>query len=163
MKSCQVRIAKTEHELEAALSLRRQVFVDEQHLFDGTDADEHDPASIYINAWKNGETLMGTVRCYADNDDPTLWWGGRLAVKPEFRLRGVGVYLIEAAVEEMRLRGVRRFLAKVQQQNVKLFEKLGWKTVGGLIWIHDHPHHIMEANLHVYDASGRKQRQFIQG
>lgn len=163
MKNYQIRLAATEQEMIAAMSLRREVFVEEQHLFGETDADDHDLESIYINAWKNGTMLMGTVRCYPDLEDPSLWWGGRLAVKPEFRLRGIGVYLIEAAVEEMRLRKVRRFLAKVQQQNVNLFEKLGWKIVGELLWIHDHPHRVMEANLHVSDASGRKRRQPTQG
>ncbi|MCP1136238.1 GNAT family N-acetyltransferase [Paenibacillus polysaccharolyticus] len=159
MRNCKVKLAVTEQEIQKALSLRRQVFVEEQHLFDATDEDEHDEDSFFINAWKTESILMGTVRCYPDQEDPFVWWGGRLAVRAEYRLRGIGVYLIEAAVEEMKLRRVRRFLAQVQQQNVKLFEKLGWVTVGDVFWVCDHPHQIMEANLHVYDAPNRKRRQ----
>jgi putative N-acetyltransferase (TIGR04045 family) len=159
-----VRTAVTEQEIQEALSLRRQVFVEEQHIFDTTDEDEHDEESFFINAWKDESILIGTVRCYPDREDPSVWWGGRLAVRSEFRLRGIGVYLIEAAVEEMKIRSVRRFLAQVQQQNVNLFEKLGWKTVGDVFWVRDHPHQIMEANLHVHDAPSRKRRQqLVQG
>ncbi|AJY77328.1 MSMEG_0567/Sll0786 family nitrogen starvation N-acetyltransferase [Paenibacillus beijingensis] len=156
MRNYEVKLADTDQEVAAALHLRRQVFVEEQHMFHASDADEHDEDSILINIWKNGSILTGTVRCYPDKKDATVWWGGRLAVRAEYRLRGIGVYLIEAAVAEMKLRQVRRFLAQVQQQNVNLFIKLGWKTVGDEFWFHDHPHQIMEADLHVHDAPNRK-------
>lgn len=157
MKNYEVRLAEGEAEIYAALTLRRQVFVEEQHLFDQSDTDEFDQESIYINAWKKGSILMGTVRCYPDKEDPTLWWGGRLAVHSDYRLRGIGVYLIEAAVKQMQRQNVRRFWAQVQEQNIKLFEKLGWSKVGELITIHEHPHQLMEANLHVYDAWNGRQ------
>lgn len=161
MKNYEIRIADNEREREAAFALRRQVFVEEQRLFDQTDTDENDSASIYLNIWKHGTTLLGTVRCYPDQNDPTLWWGGRLAVHPDYRLKGIGVYLIKAAVIQMRRQGVRRFMANVQEQNISLFEKLGWSKVGELTYIHEHPHQLMEANLYVYDA--REQKQFIRG
>ncbi|MFC3341816.1 MSMEG_0567/Sll0786 family nitrogen starvation N-acetyltransferase [Paenibacillus abyssi] len=161
MRSYEFRLANSKEEVAAALTLRRQVFVEEQRMFALSDADEYDPESIYINAWKNDSLLMGTVRCYPDQQDRSVWWGGRLAVHENYRLRGIGVYLIEAAVSEMQRRSVRRFLAQVQQQNVKLFEKLGWSKVGEQFISYGQPHQLMEANLHVFDASNRKQRQFI--
>ncbi|MFC0329674.1 MSMEG_0567/Sll0786 family nitrogen starvation N-acetyltransferase [Paenibacillus sepulcri] len=159
MRNCDVRLAASGEEMEAALLLRRRVFVDEQGMFEQTDEDDEDSSSIYLNAWGSGSVLMGTVRCYPDRQEEGVWWGGRLAVHEAYRLRGIGVYLIEAAVEEMRRRGVQRFLAQVQEQNVKLFEKLGWRKAGALYSIRDHPHQRMEVDLDVHDAQSRKRRQ----
>lgn len=158
MRNYEIRIADSEYELQASLSLRRQVFVMEQQLFEESDADENDPSSITINIWKQGTILVGTVRCYPDRDNLSLWWGGRLAVHEQYRIRGIGVYLIEAAVQHMKLQQVPCFRAQVQEQNIQLFEKLGWTKVGDLTLIQGHPHQIMEANLDVHDA--RKQKQF---
>ncbi|WP_424769209.1 MSMEG_0567/Sll0786 family nitrogen starvation N-acetyltransferase [Paenibacillus sp. sgz302251] len=160
MKNCEIRLAADPHEVQAALSLRREVFVAEQGLFEQSDTDEYDPASIYLNAWRNGAELMGTVRCFYDGKGSGVWWGGRLAVGQKYRLRGIGVYLIEAAVQEMERRGAERFLAKVQVQNVKLFEKLGWKSLGEPFRIGQHTHQLMEADLYVHDAQSRKCREF---
>jgi putative N-acetyltransferase (TIGR04045 family) len=158
MKNYEIRIADSAAEVQASLALRQQVFVEEQQLFEETDADENDSASITINIWRHGTMLMGTVRCYPDQTDPSLWWGGRLAVHAQYRNRGIGVYLIEAAVQQMVERRVTRFLAKVQEKNILLFEKLGWTPVDESILIHGHPHQIMEASLHVHDA--RKHQRY---
>lgn len=156
MRNYEVKLAQSKEEVEAALTLRRQVFVEEQRIFVQSDMDEHDTDSIYLNAWTTLPlVLMGTVRCYPDKDDPSIWWGGRLAVHPDYRFRGVGVYLIQAAVEEVTRRHVRRFLANVQQQNVKLFEKLGWRKVGEAYFSHGYPHQRMEADLNVSHALRR--------
>ena len=156
----EIRKAATAEETAAAMALRRRVFVEEQGLFASSDQDQHDRNAICINAWK-GTELIGTVRCYPDPKDETIWWGSRLAVHEAYRAKGVGVYLIEAAVEEMRLKQVGRFLAQVQLQNVPLFEKLGWKPVSDVILLHGHPHQTMEANLHVRDASWLRRRQKV--
>jgi len=161
MSKYEVRRAVSDRDVREALALRRRVFVEEQGLFSATDEDEFDRASVFINAWKGGELLVGTVRCYPDLEDASVWWGGRLAVHEEYRARGIGVYLIEAAVEEMRARNVRRFLAQVQVQNVKLFEKLGWTPVSDVLQLRGHPHQTMEANLHVHAASRRHRRQSV--
>lgn len=78
MKNYEIRIAETELETQASLVLRRQVFVEEQQLFEESDADENDSSSITINIWKQGTILVGTVRCYPDRNTPSLWWGGGL-------------------------------------------------------------------------------------
>lgn len=157
MKNYEIRIAETEFETQASLALRRQVFVKEQQLFEESDADENDPSAITINIWKQGTILVGTVRCYPDRKNSSLWWGGRLAVHEQYRIRGIGVYLIEAAVQQMKREQVTCFRAQVQEQNVQLFEKLGWIKVGTPMLAQGLPHQIMEANLHVHDARKHKQ------
>ncbi|KRE49285.1 MSMEG_0567/Sll0786 family nitrogen starvation N-acetyltransferase [Paenibacillus sp. Soil522] len=158
MRNCEIRLALSAGEIQMALRLRREVFVAEQGMFEQSDADDHDSSSLFLNAWRSGSILMGTVRCYSDPHEEGIWWGGRLAVVEKYRLRGVGVYLIEAAVEEMKRRGAKRFFAKVQKQNVKLFEKLGWQASGDAFMIEEHPHQLMEADLHVHDEQARKRR-----
>jgi putative N-acetyltransferase (TIGR04045 family) len=152
LKDFEIRVAKTEEEVQMALALRRLVFVEEQQMFKENDVDDHDGKAIYVNAWSRRKAhLIGTVRCYPDRDDPNVWWGGRLAVHPDYR-RGIGVYLIRAAVETVKRQKGSRFLASVQLQNVKLFKKLGWKPVGDIYNLHGYPHQIMEVDLNVFHA-----------
>ncbi|RRJ67911.1 GNAT family N-acetyltransferase [Paenibacillus oralis] len=152
-------MAMSPEEKAAALALRKRVFVGEQGLFEASDEDEYDGDAIHINAWRDDTVLMGTVRCFPDRSDQGTWWGGRLAVDEAYRLRGVGVYLIEAAVEEMERLGTGRFLAWVQEQNVNLFRKLNWTTLEQKRIIQGREHYLMEAKLYVHDAQSHKRRR----
>jgi putative N-acetyltransferase (TIGR04045 family) len=163
MKICEIRVAESEEEIQKALELRRMVFVDEQHMFEEDDLDEYDNGAIYLNAWLRGkDVLIGTVRCYRDKEKPDVWWGGRLAVHPDYRTRGIGVYLIRAAIETVKNQQASRFLASVQLQNIELFKKLGWEPIGDTFIFHGRPHQMMEVDLHVFHASpqsaGRRQQ-----
>lgn len=156
MKSYDIRIADNEKEINAALYLRQMVFVEEQGMFQENDKDENDNKAIYINAWSKRENcLVGTVRCYPDKKNPDQWWGGRLAVHSKFRTRGIGVYLIRAAVETVKKQQADQFLAHVQLQNVELFKKLGWMEIGDVFLSRNYPHQTMEANLNVFHASSQ--------
>ena len=46
-------------------------------------------------------------------------------------------------------RGCRRFLAHVQSQNVPMFERLHWHSLGAKT-LHGREHHLMEAELAHY-------------
>jgi putative N-acetyltransferase (TIGR04045 family) len=153
MKSYEIRVAESEEEIQAALALRQMVFVEEQHIFEETDLDENDLQSIYLNAWSLKKSfLVGTVRCYPDKENPNVWWGGRLAVHPDYRVRGIGVYLIRAAIEAVKHQQASRFLASIQLQNVELFKKLGWRVLGDTFNLKGHLHQIMEVDLNVLHA-----------
>jgi putative N-acetyltransferase (TIGR04045 family) len=112
-------------ELAAHHRIRRAVFVAEQGLFDGTDADEHDgdPATVHVLGSVDGEPA-GTVRLYPLTD--TLWHGDRLAVLPAFRRSRIGAQLVRLAVELAGQRGGTRMRARVQLPNVRFFVHLGW-------------------------------------
>lgn len=153
LKGYDFRIAQNEREIKEALSLRRMVFVEEQQLFKHDDWDANDKTAIYLNAWsKKKNTLVGTVRCYPDPQDHSTWWGGRLAVHPDFRIRGIGVYLIRAAVETVKVQLAKRFMANVMVENVNLFRKMGWITIGEPFESYGHPHQLMEVDLNVCHA-----------
>jgi putative N-acetyltransferase (TIGR04045 family) len=142
------RIAETEAEREGYFAVRQAVFVDEQHIFAGTDVDQHDARAVHIVA-VNEDTgdVIGAVRCY--EGEGGTWYGGRLAVSKECR-RGVGIIgprLVKLAEEIVRERGCRRFIAYVQLQNVRFFEHLGWRSVGVPEPHYGQPHQTMEADL----------------
>lgn len=138
--------ARTTCEIEAAMAIRRKVFVVEQGLFPGTDADEHDAVSIHIIA-KNNDTVAGTVRVYPVNDNGH-WVGGRLAVHKRFRTSHVGAGLVKEAINQVKRQGCNHFTAHIQQQNVRFFERIGWLRVGPLTDYLGRPHQLMRADLH---------------
>jgi putative N-acetyltransferase (TIGR04045 family) len=140
-----LRVASETAEIEAHFEIRRQVFVEEHGLFEGTDRDLHDNDGIHIVACLNGR-IVGAVRCYPDEDG--IWYGGRLAVHPDFRTCNLGARLVRKAVETMEhTEGVTRFLARIQIQNVRFFRRLGWISLGEHFLYRGVRHQMMEKIL----------------
>jgi radical SAM protein (TIGR04043 family)/putative N-acetyltransferase (TIGR04045 family) len=137
--------ARTTGEIEAALAIRREVFVTEQAMFLNTDIDEHDAGSIYIVA-KAGGTVAGTVRVYPYNKDAGHWVGGRLAVSKPYRAGSVGAGLVKEAVKQVALQGCTHFTAHVQEQNVPFFKRIGWTAIGPTADYRGRPHQQMQAD-----------------
>jgi putative N-acetyltransferase (TIGR04045 family) len=144
------KLAITPSEISAYFALRRAIFVTEQSLFPESDVDEIDSIARPIIALSQNPSIpiLGIVRIY--EPEPQLWYGGRLGVHPDHRRVGrIGKGLIHKAVTTANTWGCKKFLATVQLQNVRFFQRLHWSsleeiTVCGL------PHHLMEADLSYY-------------
>lgn len=141
-------------ELAAYRRLREQVFVREQRLFAGTDADpvDDDPRAVVLVARAGDGEVLGGVRLHpAPGEDGTPsvrdlgWWrGSRLAVVADARLhRGVGAALVRAACARAEAAGALRFDAEVQTRHRRLFERLGW-TARAAVERHGQPHLAMD-------------------
>jgi hypothetical protein len=148
------RIARTPEELEGYWNLRREIFCEEQHVFEKTDRDDIDENAIPIVCETliagMEDTVVGVVRI--DERQPGLWHGSRLGVARDFRsvrrmspgvpfrnrqpvyrgLGAIGAGLIYKAVSTAHALGCQEFLATVQHQNARFFERLHWKPLGEL-------------------------------
>ena len=139
-------------DVAAYRALRRDVFVEEQGLFSGSDHDDvdDDPRTVVLVARathpsSEGEVLGG-VRIHPALPGPDLgWWrGSRLAVASDARmLMGVGAALVRAACAEAESLGALRFDATVQAQNERLFRRLGW-VPRERTHLHGHPHVLVD-------------------
>ena len=132
--------------------LRSAIFCEEQHLFEATDRDELDAAAYPITAIHHGSShcgqVVGVVRIV--EQQPRIWYGGRLGVQREFRRHNqIGKGLIWKAVTTAHGWGCDRFLATVQIQNVRFFQRLHWSSIDELE-IKGIRHHLMEADLSYY-------------
>lgn len=142
------KIVETPAERQEYFAVRHAIFVEEQGLFAGTDVDEHDDDAIHIIAVAgDGGAVVGAVRCYAAGDD--LWYGGRLAVLPAYRHQAaaIGANLCQLAEATVIENGCRRFLAYIQVQNVRFFQRLGWSAQGEPVAHRGRPHQLMAASL----------------
>lgn len=123
-------------EVEAYRRLRRDAFVDEQGLFEGTDRDEldDDPRTVVLVARAEGVggSVVGGVRLAPVGAEDIGWWtGSRLVVAPSARSAlGVGSALVRAASALAEQVGVLRFDATVQVRSSVLFRRLGWEQTG---------------------------------
>jgi putative N-acetyltransferase (TIGR04045 family) len=163
--ACEFRVKSVTQQWEhnRAAALRREVFCDEQKIFQHDDRDEIDDIAIPLVALSSlavaHEDVVGTVRIHEAT--PGLWWGSRLAVcRPYRKVGAIGTSLIRLAVCSARARGCRRFLAHVQSQNAKLFHALHWDTLEE-ISLHGHPHHFMQADLAHYPPLATPETGFL--
>ncbi|MWV59274.1 GNAT family N-acetyltransferase [Rathayibacter sp. VKM Ac-2754] len=148
-----------ERELAAYRALRREVFVAEQGLFAGSDADDidDDPRAIVLVAVTAEGAVLGGVRLapVASGRDLGWWTGSRLVVSREARGgAGIGAALVRAACAEAEARGVLRFEASVQARNEVLFRRLGWERIGELT-VAGTPHVAMRWPLDRLDRAAR--------
>ncbi|WP_307220424.1 MSMEG_0567/sll0787 family protein [Microbacterium sp. SORGH_AS_0888] len=125
----EIRVAD-ETEVSAYRSIRREVFVEEQELFAGTDRDDVDDdprAVVLVAVGPDGDVLGGVRLAPATSRDIGWWTGGRLAVRRSARhAGGIGSALVREACRQAVARGVLRFEATVQAHNEPLFRHLGW-------------------------------------
>lgn len=148
------KLARTQPEIAAYYALRRKIFVEEQGLFQTDDVDTLDPIAhpiIAVAADAPSLAVLGVVRIY--EPEPRLWYGGRLGTHPDYR-RGwqIGKGLIHKAVTTANAWGCDRFLATVQIQNVRFFQRLHWDSLEE-IEIRGIRHHLMQADLDYYPAN----------
>lgn len=140
---------------QQAHALRRQVFCEEQCLFDGDDEDDIDRnaptvRSLVALSCLAGEPdeVLGTVRIHEAL--PGTWWGSRLAVRRDWRQHGkLGSTLIRLAVCSAHAQGCTEFLAHVQAQNVPLFRRMHWQVLDEMV-LHGRVHALMRADLNHY-------------
>jgi putative N-acetyltransferase (TIGR04045 family) len=148
------KLAQTPAEVAAYYDLRRHIFVEEQALFQGDDVDQLDAIAYPIIAVATDISTLevaGVVRIY--EAEPRLWYGGRLGTHPD-RRKGwqIGKGLIRQAVTTANAWGCDRFLATVQIQNVRFFQRLHWDSLEE-IEILGISHHLMQADLDYYPAN----------
>jgi len=138
--------ARTSGEAAEAFEIRREVFVEEQKLFETSDQDANDVKSIHLVAVNGGE-IVGTVRVFPNGNGNGHWIGGRLAVKKGYRTSGAGELLVRSAVETVKRHGCTHFTAHIQAENVAFFSRLGWQTIEPPALHFGKIHQLMAANL----------------
>ncbi|MBV9390012.1 MAG: GNAT family N-acetyltransferase [Chroococcidiopsidaceae cyanobacterium CP_BM_ER_R8_30] len=153
------KLALSPHEVKAYFELRRAIFCHEQKLFTDSDEDEIDSYAYPIVAIDceaaSLNQVVGVVRIY--ESQPGLWYGGRLGVHQDYRRGGqIGKGLIYKAVTTANTWGCERFLATVQLQNVRFFQRLHWQPLEEIaICVNPTdpkqlPHQLMVADLNYY-------------
>lgn len=170
------KIASTPEDLDGFFSLRRRIFCEEQGVFESDDRDPIDESMIPIvcKTMLAGmeDAVAGVVRI--DERKPGVWYGSRLGVGMDFRkirhfspgvavrnlqpcyhgLGALGAGLIYKAVSTANALGCHEFLATVQHQNARFFQRLHWEPLGELM-LHGIPHVKMRADLSYYQPAVR--------
>lgn len=140
--------AATAAELAAHFAVRHRVFVDEQHIFPGSDRDarDDDPRTIHVVAYA-GHAVGGAVRLYPLDRAGRRWQGDRLAVLPRHRAHGLGAPLVRYAVKTAAEHGGLVMVAHIQLPNVGYFQHLGWHRDGEVEIYAGLPHQPMAIDL----------------
>lgn len=159
MSSIIFKLVETDAERQGYYATREAIFVEEQGMFHGSETDEHDenPETIHsVAIVAETGAVVGAVRCYPAGED--VWYGGRLAVLAEYRNHpsAIGPNLCRLAEASVIQWGCRRFLAYIQIQNVRFFQRLNWSPVGEPVDYHGQPHQLMAASLTVthFESTG---------
>jgi predicted GNAT family N-acyltransferase len=122
----EVRRARDDGEMDAALRLRYEVFCVEQGVPRREELDGRDSEGIHLVALTDGE-LVGTCRLVMVGATAQL---SRLAVASGARRRGIATALLETADIETRAAGGRRIILHAQTYARELYEGSGYRPRG---------------------------------
>ena len=119
----EVRRVDTDDELEAALSVRRQVFVEEQGVPEHRELDGRDDTAIHFLAL-DGDRVVGAARLR--EYDASRAKVERVAVLPSERGRGLGRDLMDAVEAHAAEEGYVEMLLHAQVPVVEFYEALDY-------------------------------------
>lgn len=130
----EVAVVADREAMDAALSVRFRVFVEEQRVPIEEEVDRYDadpgrnPDVVHVLARLGGEPVA-TARLLLDAHEgyPHI---GRVAVLAEHRKSGVGRRVMEALHEEARRRGFGGITLSAQLHAIPFYERLGYRARG---------------------------------
>ena len=140
-------IATWEHDRDSLLSIRYEVFVEEQKVPVELEQDHHDATATHVLAKMADGRSIGTGRLLTDGRI------GRLAVRKEFRGQGVGTAIVKKLVAQATHRNLPHVLLHAQVQSIPFYEKLGFKAQGPEFIEAGILHREMEMGIELYSAN----------
>jgi predicted GNAT family N-acyltransferase len=139
----EVRTARTESELAAALALRERIFCGEQGVSFEADQDGRDPEATHIVAVDDG-VVIGTCRLLFRGGVARL---GRLAVERDRRGDGVGAEILREADRVAAEAGAESIALHAQTYAQALYERAGFEPYGPTFVEEGIEHVAMEKHL----------------
>lgn len=124
----------------AASEIRRRVFIDEQNVPQEEEWDGLDPECQHFLALLDGQPV-GTARLLPDAHI------GRVAVLKDARGTGIGVLLMQTAIEAARHAGHPQVALSAQVHALAFYERLGFVAHGEVFLDAGIPHREMALSL----------------
>jgi predicted GNAT family N-acyltransferase len=149
-------IRKTDWQTDKAIltGIRHEVFVDEQAVPIELELDEHDPYCHHWLALLNDEAV-GTVRMLNNGSI------GRMAVRKDFRKRGIGKALLQAAMEYGKNQDWRELTLGAQDHAIGFYAAAGFMPYGDMFMDAGIPHQSMRLLLREQRRLGQDSPQFL--
>jgi predicted GNAT family N-acyltransferase len=110
----------------AGSALRHAVFVLEQNVPEEHERDAYDAGAIHVVAIAEGD-VVGVLRIVDMGEHAKI---GRVAVRKDWRGRGVARTMMQYAMDLSRRNGQPRFYLSAQRDALGLYEKLGFSAFG---------------------------------
>ncbi len=104
--------------------IRERVFIAEQAVPPELEWDAEDAHAIHFLAFE-GEFAVGTARLLADGHI------GRVAVLRDWRHQGIGLSLMQAALQQARQLHLPRAILSAQTQAIPFYQRLGFQVTSG--------------------------------
>lgn len=123
-----------------AMRIRHAVFVEEQGVPAEMELDEHDARSLHALAFDGG-AAVGTGRLLPDAHI------GRMAVRKDFRGRGIGSALLLKLCEAARSRGHREVVLAAQVHALGFYRAHGFEPYGAVYNDAGIPHQDMRRSV----------------
>ncbi|WP_123533902.1 GNAT family N-acetyltransferase [Halosimplex salinum] len=120
-----VRVAESDPDREAALSVRREVFIEEQGVPEDIEMDGRDDEAVHLVATAGGEPV-GAARLR--EVDPGVGKVERVAVVDERRGEGIGRDLMDTLEATAADRGIDRLIMHAQTHVEAFYRRLGYET-----------------------------------
>jgi predicted GNAT family N-acyltransferase len=139
----EVRAARDEREVEAALALREEVFCGEQGVSLADERDGRDGEAVHLVAVEDG-AVLGTCRLLLEGTTVKL---GRMAVARAARGRGLGRALLDEAAVQSRALGAERIALAAQLTAQAMYERAGYEPYGDVFLDAGIEHVMMEKAL----------------
>ena len=122
----EVRPARDQSEVDAALAVRRAVFCGEQGVSLEDEIDGRDAEALHLVA-VDGGAVVATCRLLAEGSEVKL---GRMAVAPAHRGRRLAAALLVEADAQARELGARRIVLGAQLTAQPVYERAGYAPYG---------------------------------
>lgn len=110
---------------EDAVDIRVEVFVDEQGFNEEFDSD--DKYAIHFVGYIDDEAVATSRVLKRDGESFLI---GRIAVKKQFRGKGFGSLIVNAAEEHIKSIGGRKVFIHSQMRAAEFYEKIGYTKTG---------------------------------
>ena len=120
------KIVTREKDLQRAFKLRREVFIGEQGVPAELELDEDDKRAIHFIV-QTPEAVIGTCRLLLVNDN--LAKVQRMAIKKEYRNKGVGSRLLSEVMDFAKKEGLEELLLHAQTHAAVSYTHLTLPTI----------------------------------
>jgi len=131
-------------DMERAWTIRRRVFIEEQHVPEEIEMDADDAHAFHALATLDG-VAIGCGRMLEQGPGEVKI--GRMAVLPEFRKTGVGAELLRFLIDCARTRGFHKAILHAQLTAEGFYLKEGFTPAGGVFDEAGIAHRQMERDL----------------